>query len=243
MSRLIRGDRFRSRRILSDLSDLRIPLASLEAAAEGMASHAPIALARASGSLRAVTLSGLDNVGMMLIAASFYGRTARKTPRLVLREAEAMVTRGQAWWISDLVATRMIAPMLAHHGILALCALGRWAKIGCPWLKRTVAVTIRHGFHHRHPGFCERHDALALVLVLELICRDEHDTVREPAARAIRALCAFDPELGFRTAERWLRRGDHGLQLLRRDVWPELSAAQREYLDSLRPAEGADPLP
>ena len=84
MGRLLEGDRFRCRRILADLSELKVSLSLLEVATEGMAARVADRVEPVLLHFREVVHSGLQNIGMVLLGTSFYGRFAPRFPERIL---------------------------------------------------------------------------------------------------------------------------------------------------------------
>jgi len=128
MDRLLEGDRFRCRRILADLSELKIPLGLLEVATEGLAARVAGQVERILLPFREVVHSGLENIGLVLLGTSFYDQIASCYPERILEEAELLTVRGRRWWIADLVASRMMRALLISHRPLAIGVLERQCR-------------------------------------------------------------------------------------------------------------------
>lgn len=227
MHRLIRGERFQSHRILREISALRIPFASLEAAADGMAAHAPIAIDAVSAAFRQIVHAARTDVGMVVITTAFYGRTAVRNPRLAVAEIEFLVTSGERWWVSEAAARRAMVPLLEHHRTFAWRVLDAWVRRDCPWLRRCVAGTVRHAFLR---GLVARRPEVVPILTgaLDALADEAHPTVRAAAIDALRAVCDFDPVLGSETILRWL---DRGCRWLGADAWSSLDDDRRAVVE------------
>ena len=227
MNRLLDGDRFRCRRILADLSVLKIPLSLLEVATEGMAVRVSGRVERILLPFREVVHSGLEDIGMVLLGTSFYGRIASGFPERILEEAELLTVRGRRWWIADLVASRMMRALLVSHRLLAIGVLERWAEQQEPWLRRCVAVTVNQMFKNPES------DASALVFLLETIRRDTWSGVQRGVSMALRTLCKNHEEVGITTLKTWAHHADAHVATVVRSGMVELGMMHREELEAV----------
>jgi len=227
MSSLLGGNRFRSRRLLLDLSNLKIPFSHLEVAAEGMAAVAPEKLERIFLHLREVVHSALENIGMVLLCTSFYGHIASHYPDRVIEEANLLAVRGRRWWIADLVASRMMLSLLISHPLLGICILEKWGEQDDPWLRRCVAATVNQNF--KNPN-C---DASALVFLLESIRQDTSSEVQRGVSMALRTLCKNHEEVGLSTLKTWAYHADARVATVIRGGMSTLGMVQRQELEAV----------
>jgi len=227
MARLLEGDRFRCRRILVDLSALKVPFACLDLAARAMADRCGDEIDRMFLPFREVVHSALDRIGVVVLATSFYGRFASARPGRVFDEAERLVVRGQRSWIADLVAANVMRPLLVEEPLLTLGQLWQWAEDGDPWLRRSVAVTVNQTF--KSPD-C---DASQLVYLLECIRLDTTREVRGGVVMALRTLCRNHQAVGLSTLKTWAHDADARVVTVIRGGMTGLGVTQRRELEAV----------
>jgi len=227
MARLLGGDRFRCRRILVDVSALKVPFACLDLVARAMADRCGDEIDRVFLPLREVVHSALDRIGVVVLATSFYGRFAADRPDRVFDEAERLVVRGRRSWIADLVAANIMRPLLGEEPLLALPCLWHWAEDGDPWLRRAVAVTVNQRL--KSPD-C---DASALVYLLESIRLDTTREVRCGVVMALRTLCRNHRAVGLSTLKTWAHDADARVVTVVRGGMIGLGVTQRRELEAV----------
>ena len=227
MDRLFDGDRFRCRRILVDLAELKIPFQLLECAVEGMAERVGSRFEGVVVSFREVVHSALDQIGVVALAASFYGCQTLADPDLVLGEVERLVVCGRHWWIADLAAARALRPMLAAHPDFTWDRLVLWSSHDNPWLRRSVAMAVSQTL--KNP----RCDASAFVSLLESMREDPSQEVRRGVTMALRTLCKNHQDVGLSILRTWAHHADARVATLVRGGMSGLGMRARREVEAV----------